>query len=146
MDKAGKGAREHIAGMADLLGAVRLPEASMQATAGTEVVVDVLVFQRRLDGKAPRGPAWMELREVELENALDSEASSEEESFGADSDESEDSGYDSSIAGEGDVQPVQPDPEAHFIPRRFRRGVVLVNEYFVSHPEMVLGEHAQRRG
>ena len=35
MDKASTAAREHIAGMADLLGAVRLPEGSMRATAGT---------------------------------------------------------------------------------------------------------------
>ena len=56
MDKASTTAREHIAGMADLVGAVRLPEGSMRATAGTEVVIDVLVFQRRADGQAPRGP------------------------------------------------------------------------------------------
>jgi adenine-specific DNA methylase len=47
MDKAGTTARDHIAGMADLVGAVRLPEGSMQADAGTSVVVDLLVFQRR---------------------------------------------------------------------------------------------------
>jgi adenine-specific DNA methylase len=47
MDKASTTAREHIAGMADLVGAVRLPEGSMRASAGTEVVIDVLVFQRR---------------------------------------------------------------------------------------------------
>ena len=57
MDKVGKAAHEHIASMADLIGAVRLPESSMHATAGTEVVVDVLVFQRRPDHHAPRGPA-----------------------------------------------------------------------------------------
>ena len=42
--------------MADLVGAVRLPEGSMRATAGTEVVIDVLVFQRRAEGQAPGGP------------------------------------------------------------------------------------------
>jgi adenine-specific DNA methylase len=35
MDKASRTAREHIASMADLVGAVRLPEASMRAAAGT---------------------------------------------------------------------------------------------------------------
>ena len=34
MDKASTAAREHIAGMADLMGAVRLPEGSMRATRG----------------------------------------------------------------------------------------------------------------
>ena len=64
MDKAGTTAREHIAGMADLVGAVRLPEGSMRATAGTEVVVDLLVFQRRADGEPPAGAAWIDLAEV----------------------------------------------------------------------------------
>ncbi len=55
MDKAGTTAREHIAAMADLVGAVRLPEGTMRASAGTEVVVDLLVFQRRADGESPAG-------------------------------------------------------------------------------------------
>ena len=51
MDKAGTTAREHIAGMADLVGVVRLPEGSMRASAGTEVVVDLLgVPARRAEG------------------------------------------------------------------------------------------------
>lgn len=57
MDKANTSAREYIAGIADLIGAVRLPESSLCATAGTEVVVDILVFQRRAEGQAPRGQA-----------------------------------------------------------------------------------------
>lgn len=61
MDKANSAAREHIAGMADLIGAVRLPEDSMRATAGTSVVVDILVFQRRADGDTPAGAAWRDL-------------------------------------------------------------------------------------
>jgi adenine-specific DNA methylase len=65
MDKADTVAREYIAGMADLVGAVRLPEGSMQATAGTEVVTDVLVFQRREAGAAPGGAAWIDLATVE---------------------------------------------------------------------------------
>ena len=51
MDKTSTAAREHIAAMADLVGAVRLPEGSMRASAGTEVVIDVLVFQRREAGQ-----------------------------------------------------------------------------------------------
>ena len=66
MDKASTAAREHIAGMADLVGAVRLPEGSMRATAGTDVVIDVLVFQRRSAGQAPGGEAWIELAEVAI--------------------------------------------------------------------------------
>ena len=64
MDKAGTTAREHIAGMADLIGAVRLPEGSMRASAGTDVVIDLLVFQRRADGQPPAGAAWIDLAPV----------------------------------------------------------------------------------
>ena len=102
MDKASTAAREHIAGMADLVGAVRLPEGSMRATAGTDVVIDVLVFQRRGRGrKPPAGAAWIELAPVEA---------------AADEDGDE------------------------------RLSGIEVNRYFAEHPEMVLGEHALRRG
>ena len=47
MDKADPTARAFIASMADLLGAVRLPEGAMRAAAGTDVVVDILFFQKR---------------------------------------------------------------------------------------------------
>lgn len=47
IDKASTTAREHIAGVADPIGAVRVPESAMHAAAGTEAVVDILVFQRR---------------------------------------------------------------------------------------------------
>ena len=64
MDKADPKAREHIAGMADLVGAVRMPQGAMSAASGTEVVVDVLFFQRRRAEQARGGAAWSELAEV----------------------------------------------------------------------------------
>ena len=71
MDKAGTAAREHIAAMADLVGAVRLPEGSLRASAGTDVVIDVLVFQRREPGRSPAGTAWIDLAPVEAAAADD---------------------------------------------------------------------------
>src|ERR1700722_73283 len=106
MDKVGTTAREHIAGMADLVGAVRLPEGSMRARAGTEVVIDLLVFQRRADGEAPAGAAWIDLAPVE-NTAADDEAD--------------------------DINN----------PAAIR---IQVNRYFADHPEMMLGEHALKRG
>jgi N12 class adenine-specific DNA methylase len=123
MDKAGTTAREHIAGMANLIGAVRLPEGSMRATAGTEVVIDVLVFQRRPEGQEPGGEAWLNLREIRLE------------------DDAPPTPEDGDVEDEGAEADVNQ-PER----RHLRRGVVEVNEYFIAHPEMVLGTHAQRRG
>jgi N12 class adenine-specific DNA methylase len=109
MDKAGTTAREHIAGMADLVGAVRLPEGSMRVTAGTDVVIDILVFQRRANDAAPAGQAWIDLAPVET-------AMADEE--GGEADDSGD--------------PATP--------------AIQVNRYFAEHPEMVLGDHALRRG
>ena len=64
MDRVDQTARTHIAGMADLVGAIRLPQAAMMAASGTEVVVDVLFFQKRAPGQEPAGAVWDALREV----------------------------------------------------------------------------------
>jgi N12 class adenine-specific DNA methylase/adenine-specific DNA methylase len=130
MDKANTTAREHIASMADLIGAVRLPEGSMRATAGTDVVVDILVFQRRAEGQAPSDPDWINLREIAL-SRLQDDADVDPEAEGLEERE------------EGDPT---TDPDAAVTPRHTRRGIVLVNAYFADHPEMVLGVHSQRRG
>jgi adenine-specific DNA methylase len=47
LDKSEAKARARMAEDADLLGAVRLPAGTMRADAGTEVVLDVLVFRKR---------------------------------------------------------------------------------------------------
>jgi len=101
MDKANTTAREHIASMADLVGAVRLPEGTMAATAGTSVVIDVLVFQRRPGDQAAAGADWIDLANVSCASA-----------------------------NEDDPNPT----------------TTQVNRYFADHPEMVLGDHALRRG
>ena len=124
MDKASPVAREHIAGMADLIGAVRLPEGSMRATAGTEVVVDVLVFQRRSEGQEPGGQVWLNLSELPVSEHLDAPLATAD---GADR-----TFLSEPHADEGNTVRASP--------------VVAVNEYFVAHPEMVLGTHAVRRG
>ncbi len=126
MDKTSTTAREHIAGMANLVGAVRLPEYSMQPTAGTHVVVDILVFQRRAAGTSRGGCAWHDLVEVSVDD---------EAARGEAIEETEDT-----------VEPSPDAPDGPELPRHLRRGSVMLNEYFAEHPEMVLGTHAQRRG
>ena len=64
MDKVDGKALQHIAAMADLIGAVRLPEGAMHDRAGTEVVVDLLFLQKRDAGTAPAGVAWDSLAEA----------------------------------------------------------------------------------
>lgn len=64
LDKRTQTARQHIASMADLIGAVRLPQKAMLAEAGTEVVVDLLVFQRRGEGTEPADISWVETADL----------------------------------------------------------------------------------
>jgi N12 class adenine-specific DNA methylase/adenine-specific DNA methylase len=64
MDKVDPKAREHIAGMADLVGAIRLPAGAFAAAAGTDVVVDVLFLQRRERGAAANRVDWAHLAEA----------------------------------------------------------------------------------
>ncbi len=83
MDKASPEVRKYIAQRAELLGAVRLPDSTFRANAGTEVTSDILILQKR-ESIIDIEPEWVHL----------------------DTDEN---------------------------------GVTM-NSYFVSHPEMVLGE------
>ena len=83
MDKASPEVRKYIAQRAELLGAVRLPDNTFRANAGTEVTSDILILQKR-DSVIDIEPEWIHL----------------------DTDEN---------------------------------GITM-NSYFVSHPEMILGE------
>ncbi|MCP1758666.1 adenine-specific DNA methylase [Bradyrhizobium elkanii] len=64
MDKADGSARALIAKHADLLSAIRLPEGSFRADAGTNVVVDILFFRRRKHGEPEGDLSWLDLDEV----------------------------------------------------------------------------------
>ena len=64
MDKGDQKARAHIASMADLNGAIRLPEGAMKAAAGTEVVADILFLQRRFPDDPRGGNPWDTLMEA----------------------------------------------------------------------------------
>jgi N12 class adenine-specific DNA methylase len=64
MDKLDAKARQYIADRADLIGAVRLPQTAFKENAGTEVVTDVLFFQKRADGVAPGGQSWLKTDQI----------------------------------------------------------------------------------
>lgn len=59
MDKKGTEVRKHLAQKANLLGAVRLPNNAFRANAGTDVVSDILFFQKR-DRAPEREPDWVQ--------------------------------------------------------------------------------------
>ncbi|MBB3933696.1 N12 class adenine-specific DNA methylase/adenine-specific DNA methylase [Kaistia hirudinis] len=64
MDKMDAMAREHIAKVADLIAAIRLPEGSFRSDAGTDVVVDILFFRKRKTGEPEGDQCWLDLDEV----------------------------------------------------------------------------------
>jgi N12 class adenine-specific DNA methylase/adenine-specific DNA methylase len=64
MDKTDSSAREHFARSADLVAAIRLPQGSFRAAAGTDVVVDLLFFRKRKVGDAEGDLSWLDLDEV----------------------------------------------------------------------------------
>ncbi|RWN85765.1 MAG: lactate dehydrogenase [Mesorhizobium sp.] len=64
LDKADSSAREHIAKTADLIAAIRLPEGSFRADAGTDVVVDVLFFRKRKVTESESDLSWLDIEEL----------------------------------------------------------------------------------
>lgn len=92
MDKFDPYARSYMASLADLIGAIRLPQGAMSEQAGTEVVVDVLFFKRTSTPDISAAAIWQDVAETQP----------------------------ASGAGEKPM---------------------LVNRYFLEHPEMVLGQH-----
>ncbi len=60
MDKASPEVRRYIAQRAELLGAVRLPDNTFRANAGTEVTSDILILQKR-DRVTDAEPDWIYL-------------------------------------------------------------------------------------
>ena len=60
MDKENSNVRRYIAQRADLLGAIRLPNNTFKGNAGTEVVSDILILQKR-DRIVDIEPEWVQL-------------------------------------------------------------------------------------
>ncbi|MFE4539678.1 hypothetical protein ACFRKB_32210 [Streptomyces scopuliridis] len=59
LDAESAAARNELYEMADLLGAVRLPNKAFARSAGTDVVTDILVLRRRMDGEEPLDRSWL---------------------------------------------------------------------------------------
>ena len=64
MDKENSAVRKYIAQRADLLGAIRLPNNTFKGNAGTEVVSDILILQKR-DRIIDIEPEWIQLDTTE---------------------------------------------------------------------------------
>ena len=64
MDSKDSTARKHMAERADLLGAIRLPNNAFRANAGTDVVSDIILLQKR-DRPIDHEPDWVQLGKTE---------------------------------------------------------------------------------
>ncbi len=71
LDKAERSVRAHIAKSADLVAAIRMPEGSFRADAGTDVVVDILFFRKRRSGEPEGDVTWLDVSEVRLADGGD---------------------------------------------------------------------------
>jgi adenine-specific DNA methylase len=65
MDKEDSTVRRHLADGSILLGAVRLPNTTFKANAGTEVTTDILFLQKQPPEMRAHGESWSELRSIE---------------------------------------------------------------------------------
>ena len=70
LDKQDAAVREHLAGRADFLGAIRLPSDAFKRE-GTSVVADLIFLRKRAPGDPARhaDPAWLRTRPVVVEDA-----------------------------------------------------------------------------
>ena len=64
LDSKDSSARKHMAERADLLGAIRLPNNAFRANAGTDVVSDIILLQKR-DRPIDHEPDWVQLGKTE---------------------------------------------------------------------------------
>ncbi len=64
MDKPESKIRDYIADRADLVAAIRLPESTFGKNAGTAVVTDLIILQKRAEGQPASDTAWRELGSV----------------------------------------------------------------------------------
>ena len=73
LDKKDSSVRSWIAKQCDLLGAVRLPEGTFRANAGTDVVTDLLVLRKRLKDELVGNTDWVDATVMPLRNRWNAE-------------------------------------------------------------------------
>lgn len=67
MDAQDSSARERMAELGDLVGAVRLPSGSHRRASGTDVIEDILIFRRREEGEPPADQSWVKSKKTDLD-------------------------------------------------------------------------------
>lgn len=69
MDKVDATLRKKLRESGDLVFAVRLPKTAFQKTANTEVVTDILVFRKRMEGEVELSRQWIETAKEKYEDS-----------------------------------------------------------------------------
>ncbi|HKS40221.1 MAG TPA: hypothetical protein VJX74_06370, partial [Blastocatellia bacterium] len=64
LDKQDNRVRAELARKADLVAAIRFPEKTHRANAGTDVCTDLLILRKRVEGEEPTCAAWLNVVEV----------------------------------------------------------------------------------
>lgn len=67
LDAQNPQARREMAAVADLVGAVRLPNGAHRRSAGTEALTDVVILRRRHEHEQPRDTSWVETSLVDVD-------------------------------------------------------------------------------
>jgi N12 class adenine-specific DNA methylase len=120
MDKQNSNVRRYIAERAELIGAVRLPNTAFKAEAGTDVTSDIIFLQKR-ERPIELGadtPDWVHRGRVP----------SKSYDFEGRGEATERSGF-APIGGRSGAQSATTTDDN-----------IPLNEYFIAHPEMILGE------
>ncbi len=124
MDKESSDVRRYLAQRADLLGAIRLPDNTFKGNAGTRVTSDILILQKRdrmtLSG-SPSNRRFDGERRNDGVNELSSSDGSER-------------------------YRVRDDAEPDWVQLDTDENGIRMNKYFVTHPEMILGNMVMESG
>lgn len=69
LDGSDPAARQEMADLADLVGAIRLPSGAHRRTAGTQVVTDILIFRRHTEIPDPNRerPTWVDTAKITID-------------------------------------------------------------------------------
>lgn len=119
--------RDFLASKGDLVAAIRLPNNAFKENAGTEVTTDILIF-RKPDGTPFKGEAWRNLVEVGRQTiTLTQRKDQSADEFRREADRT------GEVIGKeywkGDKRALDVSAP------------IMVNEYFVNHPQHALGQH-----
>ncbi len=126
MDKETPTVRKYIAQRADLLGAIRLPNNTFKDAAGTEVTSDILFLQKR-DALSSEEPAWVHLNTIGVPvQAQRSGLHGERRSDGM-----------SKLSAQAGSEGYEVRDDANGLK---------MNQYFIDHPDMVMGEMKEISG